>query len=200
VANIGDMIEGNLRVTARVTSEEDVIQQVMTASELISYFLNALYDFGLDVKYISVLDNHSRANVNFREHIEKESFAKLIDWYVQGRLKEKVEFIANSIDENIGYLEIDGKTHWFVHGHLKAHSVNTIVQNLTVILGIKPDFIHLGHWHSSQTKEFCFTKVFVNGSLTGVDDFAFNMGYFSKPSQSLVVIDGDNDIRIDINL
>lgn len=200
VATLGDMIDGAIHGNARVANEEDFIQQIMTASELISYMLEALYEYGLEVKYLSVLDNHSRANKDYKEHIEKENFGNIIQWYIEARMKDKIEFIDNMIDENVGYVEIDGKSHFFVHGHLKAHSTNTVIQNLALSLRTTVDYVHMGHFHSSQTKDFQFAKVYINGSLCGVDAYAQSMGLFSYPTQSMIVIDGDSDIRIDMKL
>ena len=200
VLNLNDMIEGNLRVTARVQQEEDVVQQIITASELVSYLLISLSDSGLNIKYGSVLDNHSRINTNWREHIEKESYVKLIDYYISLRVGDKVEIITNNIDDNIGKINVDGKLIYYVHGHLKAHNVNTILMNLTAVNGVKPDLVLMGHYHTALSKESHFSKIMINGSLSGVDDYAFNSGFYSKPSQTLIVLNNENDIRIDINL
>ena len=200
VCNQGDLLEGVLRSVARVESEENIVSQIMTVSELLSSVLKSFADEGLNVKYISVLDNHSRANVSWKDHIENESYAKLIDWYVEARLGSNIEILQNMIDDNLAIVEIENKKHAFVHGHLKAHALSTIVQNISLPTGIKIDFVHVGHWHSSQQREFAFSKVYVNGSLCGVDEYAFNNGWFAKPSQKLLIVDGNNEIDIDIVL
>jgi len=200
IANLSDLIEGNLRATSRVESEEDTIAQVMHVSEVLSNMIAEFVRHGYTVKYLSTLDNHSRGNVNYKEHIEIESFAKMIDWYLEARIGNKIEFIKSPFDPNIGYAEIEGKNHFFVHGHLKAHSINTIVQNLAIPLGLKVDYVHMGHWHKADVKEFHFAKVYINPSLVGVDDYAFNNGWFSKAGQKLLVIDKENEIDINIVL
>lgn len=200
IANLQDMIEGNLRITSRVEAEENTIEQIMFVSELIANMIADLESYGLDIKYISTLDNHSRANISYRDHIEAESFAKLIDFYLKARLKDSVEFISNKIDDNIGFVEIDGKNHFFVHGHLKAHNPHTIIQNLAIPLQMKVDYVHVGHWHKSENREFHYGKVYINGSLCGVDDYAFNNGWFSKASQRLLVVENGNEIDFNINL
>lgn len=200
VANLSDLIEGNLRVTSRVEAEENTIEQIMFVSEMLSNMILDFKSYGLDVKYISTLDNHSRSNVNYKEHIEIESFARLIDFYLKAKLGNKVEFINNTIDENIGYVEIDGKNHFFVHGHLKAHNPHVIIQNLAIPLGLRVDYVHMGHWHKSENKEYHFAKVYINGSLCGTDDHSFKNGWFSKPSQRLLIVENNNEIDFNINL
>lgn len=200
VANLSDLIEGNLRVTSRVEAEENTIEQIMFVSELLSNMILDFKSYGLDVKYVSTLDNHSRSNVNYKEHIEIESFARLIDFYLKAKLGNKVEFINNTIDENIGHVEIDGKNHFFVHGHLKAHNPHVIIQNLAIPLGLRVDYVHMGHWHKSENKEYHFAKVYINGSLCGTDDHSFKNGWFSKASQRLLIVENNNEIDFNINL
>lgn len=200
IANLSDLIEGNLRVTSRVESEEDTIAQVMHVSEILANMIAEFVKHGYNVKYLSTLDNHSRGNVSYKEHIEIESFAKMIDWYLKARIGKSIEFIESPFDPNIGYTEINGKNHFFVHGHLKAHNVHVVVQNIAIPLGMTVDYVHMGHWHRADVKEFHFAKVFINPSLVGVDDYAFNNGWFSKAGQKLLVVDGDNEIDINIVL
>lgn len=173
IANLGDMIENTImHITARVMSEEDAVEQIMHVSELLGYFINELHNYGLNIKYISVTDNHSRLNGNYKEHIEKESFGKIIDWYLKARLTnlDNFEFIENIIDESIGYAEIDGRNVFICHGHLE--SPHTVVQDLTLGTGLIADIILLGHWHKKAEKPFQYSKVFINGSACGVDEYA----------------------------
>jgi hypothetical protein len=44
------------------------------------------------------------------------------------------------------------------------------------------------------------SKVFINGSLVGVDEYAKDKRYFSEPSQSLLVFDEDDVIDIELKL
>lgn len=198
--NLNDNIEGVLRNLSRVESNEDLVSQVMIASEIISKAIAELLHHGFNVKYISTFDNHSRSNINYREHVEFESFARLIDFYVKARLGNKIEYINNSIDGNLGYVQINGKNHFFAHGHLKAHALNSAIQNISIPLNMRVDYLHVGHWHSSQSKEYHFAKVYVNGSICGTDEYAMNNGWYSKPSQKLLIVENDNEVDININL
>jgi len=200
IANLGDLIEGAIHVSCRVMSEEDSIEQIMHASELLAYFINELHSFGLNIKYVSVSDNHSRLNKNYKEHIEKENFGKIIDWYLQARLTNlsNFEFIENIIDESIAYFEVNGKNVFSIHGHLdNPHSV---VQDLTLSTGMIADIVLMGHYHNKVEKSFHFSKVFVNGSLCGTDEYAKTRRLFSKASQTLIVFDNENIVNFEIVL
>jgi len=200
IANLGDLMEGAIHVTCRVMSEEDSIEQIMHVSELFAYFINELHNFGLNIKYVSVSDNHSRLNKNFKEHIEKENFGKIIDWYLKARLTnlDDFEFIENIIDESIAYFELNGKNIFAVHGHLE--NPNTVIQDLTLSTGIIADIVLMGHYHKKAEKSFHFSKVFVNGSLCGVDEYAKSKRLFGKASQTLIVFDDENIVNFEIVL
>lgn len=200
VLNLGDMIEGNIHVSTRVLSEFDVIQQTMKASELLAEFLKNLSVNICEVNYYSVTDNHGRVNQNKKEHIEKENFGKLIDFYLAERLKDSnVALMFDNLHDSIGMVELySGKKMAFVHGHLD--NINTSFQNLTGGTEQMIHYIAMGHFHSGKMKEFQNCKVYVNGSMKGTDDFAIDHRLFSKPSQTLLIFDEDNDLDFRIKL
>ena len=200
VVNLGDMIQNAIHTTCRVSNEMDAIDQVKQVSRLICQLLICLAENIEQITYRSVLDNHSRINMNYKEHIEKESFAKLIDWWLIDKInycneKYKQEFKNpilmefDNIDDNIGYMKINGKNIFFSHGHLGSQ--HTITQDLTFATGIIADIVLLGHYHKDQTKNFQGKKVFFNGTLKGVDDYALKKRLFGAPSQSLIIFDED---------
>lgn len=202
VVNLGDMIQNSIHTTCRVTNEMDAINQVKQVSRLIYNLLTVLAENIEQVTYRSVLDNHSRINMNYKEHIEKESFAKLIDWWLvekinyhnekyQDLIKNPILMEFDNIDDNIGYLKINGKNIFFSHGHLGSQ--HTITQDLTFATGIIADIVLLGHFHKDQTKNFQGKKVFFNGTLKGVDEYAMKKRLFGLPSQSLIIFD-ENDV------
>ena len=202
VVNLGDMIQNSIHTTCRVMNEMDAINQVKQVSRLIYNLLTVLAENIEQVTYRSVLDNHSRINMNYKEHIEKESFAKLIDWWLvekinyhnekyQDLIKNPILMEFDNIDDNIGYLKINGKNIFFSHGHLGSQ--HTITQDLTFATGIIADIVLLGHFHKDQTKNFQGKKVFFNGTLKGVDEYAMKKRLFGLPSQSLIIFD-ENDV------
>ena len=202
VVNLGDMIQNSIHTTCRVMNEMDAINQVKQVSRLIYNLLTVLAENIEQVTYRSVLDNHSRINMNYKEHIEKESFAKLVDWWLvekinyhnekyQDLIKNPILMEFDNIDDNIGYLKINGKNIFFSHGHLGSQ--HTITQDLTFATGIIADIVILGHFHKDQTKNFQGKKVFFNGTLKGVDEFAMKKRLFGLPSQSLIIFD-ENDV------
>lgn len=201
ICSLGDMISGLIHVSARVADTLDSVEQTMYVSELMVYLLHQLSEYGLKLKYISTLDNHSRLNKNYKEHIEKESFAKLMDWYILGRINDNpkynnIEIISNIIDDNIGYFEIDDKVFYCVHGHLD--NPKTVIEDLSMSTGIKADYVLMGHYHSFAINEKYFSKVIINGCMSGVGEYAKNKRLFSNASQNLILFNGKDDIIINM--
>ena len=200
VLNLSDNFEGNIHVSCRVSSEIDIVTQIMQVSELIAEFLK---DVSLEVEtvnYRSVLDNHSRANKKYNEHIEKENFSRLIDFYLKNRLKDtRVNLIFDNIDENIGLFNLDnGKSVAFVHGHLDKK--DKVLVDLSIATNKIIDYVCLGHYHDAKSYSTGSSKTFINGTLKGVDSYALNNRLFSKPSQTLLVFDNENIINFEVRL
>ena len=62
VANLGDMISGNIHLPIRLKSRIDVISQVIQVSEILCEFLYNLSKIVNNITYYSVLDNHGRVD------------------------------------------------------------------------------------------------------------------------------------------
>ena len=200
VVNLGDLISGIIHTTIRLEQEFDVVAQIMNASEILAGVLSELQDVAPEVIYRSCTDNHSRAVANKNEAVEKENFYRIMDWYVQERLKEtSIIFKNDNLSKEIGKFELlNGKKVMFAHGH--NDNTNKIFQNF---IGASEEYIHyalLGHYHCERVKNFQNMRVFVNGSIVGTDDYAASKRLYTKPSQMLLVFDRDNVIHYSINL
>lgn len=200
VLNLGDLIHGVIHTNARIDQQFDVISQVMIASELIGKVLNELKFAAPIINYRSVTDNHSRVSANLSEHIEKENFSRLIDWYLEERLKDSnINFIHDNLDTSLGFFELkNGKKIGFAHGHLD--DINSCFQHFIGATKSFIDYMLLGHYHSEKAKSFQGTKVFVNGSIVGTEQYALSKRLFSNPSQTLLIFKENslNNISIDL--
>jgi hypothetical protein len=199
VLGLGDFIHGNIHVNGRVLSDMDAVQQTQKAAELIYELLMSLSEHIHHVDYRQCLDNHSRINKDYSEHVESESFANFISWWLTARLRgSRVDFVNDNIDENIGSINVKGDQYLFVHGHLEKP--NSILQDLVFGTGIMVKGVFLGHFHVDKKKSFHGKKVYFNGSLVGTDAYALSKRLFGEPSQLLLVFDGKNVIDIPILL
>lgn len=200
VLNLGDLVHGQIHTSARLLQEIDVIEQVTVASEIMAESLNELAASIPNVIYRSCLDNHSRTMPNLKESIENENFGRIIDWYLQARLENTpIEFANDNLDANIGMIELNnGKKLVFAHGH--QDSVNSVIQGYGAATRSHIDYVCLGHYHSTKMKTFQNSKVFINGSVMGTDDYAMSHRLFGTPEQTLLVFSGENLINLTIGL
>lgn len=200
ILNLGDAINGVIHTNARIEAQMDVAEQIMYAGELISNFLYGLSKEIPNITYRSVFDNHSRAIANKNEHIEKEQFSRVIDWFIAERLKDTpIEFIANDIDGGIGRMKLaSGKTLMFCHGHNDGR--NNSYQNFIGLTQEWVDYICMAHYHNPASKDFQGCKVFINGSIVGTESYAFGRRLFTKPSQKLIIFNEGNNNILDIDI
>ena len=200
ILNLGDLIHGLIHVSARLEQQYDVVNQIMVAAELIAQALNNLQVLNCEIIYRSVTDNHSRAVANLHEHIEKENFYRLIDWFLEERLKgSKIVFEHDNLDESLGLFNLlNGEPFAFAHGHLESKT--NVYQMFTGLTKVIPTYIALGHYHSSSARTFQGSKLFINGSVCGVEQYALSKRLASPAEQKLIIFDDVNVIDIDINL
>lgn len=198
IANLGDMVSGSIHVSVRIAAEENAIDQVMNVSELIAGMMKQFVDYGLKVKYVSVTDNHARLQKNLSEHVEKENFSRITDWWLKSRLDGIVEFLDSNIDESISLFTVEGKNIIAVHGHLD--SPTSIVQDMALGLEITPHIVLMGHYHNRKELSIANSTVFVNGSLCSTDEYAKSKRLFGKASQNLIIFDDSDLVSIRLNL
>ena len=201
VLNLGDLIHGLIHTSARIEQEFDVIEQVMVASELLAKALNQLRQAAPEVIYRSVTDNHSRTMANFKEHIEKENLYRLIDWYVEERLKHTniiFDHESNLDPSFIFFKLLNGQTACAAHGHLD--NINTSVQNFSGLTHTFVDNIFLAHYHDEKVKNFQGSTVFVNGSIVGPEQYAISKRLVGVASQKLIIYLESSRMDISIKL
>lgn len=204
LANLGDNVEGNLHTEARIESNRDLAEQVMEVPELISNVIAKIAE-QVNVTYISTVDNHSRVNRKYKEHIESESWVKVIDRFIYNRFKDtdRVTFDTNSkIDATLSVIEFGGQTIVACHGHLETRNKNALMQKMIKMIGKIPDKILMGHWHDFETWGNSVTRVIINGTMKGTDAYSKNkrLSSFNSRTQVLNIMDGKNETFIDIDL
>lgn len=209
IVNLGDLIHGLIHITGRISAEYDVASQIVEASELTAQFVAMLGQAAPHITYRSCTDNHSRMSADFKESIEAENFGRLIDFYLEQRLKDipNLKFCHDNLTDDLGLFTLgNGVSILFAHGHRDPSQAmtNTII-GVQKALGNKYDikYFLMGHYHSEKLKAFQFCRVIVNGSICGTDDFAYSKRLFGEPSQTLLIFDGanliDERIVLDIN-
>ena len=200
IINLGDCIHGLIHIDSRITQQFDLITQITTAADYIAQVLTELQKAAPIITYRSCSDNHSRTNANKEEAIESENFGKIIDWYLEERLKNtNIKFIKDNLDYGLGRFKLNnGKLVFFMHGH--QDSINSVMQNCVGATKEYPDYIFIGHIHNLKQKSFQNCQVYANGSIVGTEQYALGKRLFSDPAQKLLIFDKTNVLDINIML
>lgn len=190
----GDAISGNIHYSLAVTNKENVIEQIMGVSELISEFLAELSKHFCNVIYISVAGNHSRINPDKEQSRTDERLDDLVEWYIKARLQnfENVTVGGEKIDETMYLIDIRGKTYLGVHGDYDGSPAK--VQSLQTMAGRPLYAILSGHMHHNRVDNVQGIKTVMAGSFLGMDDFCVQKRIYGKPEQMVCVCD-DSGIR-----
>lgn len=192
---LGDLVSGIIRLQHRVAQEEDIIEQTVEISEIISDIVNKLADSVEVLKIYGVIGNHSRVNAQKSDSLPSENFERLIFEYI--KLRTGFNVIQNGTEDFIEFTLNDGKKCVATHGD--KDSFEKSIERMTKILGYIPDYIYMGHAHHFQSKEEDGTTVIVNGSVISTDDYAMSLRINTPPSQ-VMHIHGLDDVIVNIKL
>ena len=112
---------------------------------------------------------------------------------------DNIEFIDNKIEDSIASFCVKKKLVYAVHGD--KDSVSSVVQNLTMMTGMKPDIVLMGHRHTNGLTTVYDTKVYESGCISGSDTYCMDKRLRNNPEQTIIVI-GDKgvDCAYDVTL
>ena len=186
----GDMINGNIHYSVAVTNRENVVQQIVKASELLSGFLAALSFVFPRVRFVSVAGNHSRIR-HKEESLKDERLDMLVEFYLKARLQNYNNVVFddyNKVDATLYVLDVLGKKFVGVHGDYDD-SVKQL-QALQTMLGGGLYAVLSGHRHHNRVGSVQGVKTVMAGSFLGVDDYCISRRIFGRPEQIVSVVDG----------
>jgi hypothetical protein len=199
VAQIGDIIAGQIHTANRVMSDENIIKQIQVVSEVLAEVLIKFAETFENVVYYNVIGNHSRTIANKTETGIKENFEYLIPWFLQTRLAN-IPNIKIVTDED-GVIETNILGHKIALVHGNYDSVNTVSERLSQSFGYLFQYIMMGHIHHHYEKEIgLHTQIIVNSSLIGSDDYAVQKRLISKPAQKFLIFNSDDGIECEYNI
>lgn len=192
----GDMVEGLISVSGRVSAEESVVEQIVHVSKLLARSIRSLKPYVNSIQVVTTLGNHGRLVPDKKQQAyEHENFEMLIPEFLSMALYDDIPVISSHGLDFVKY-ECDGKTICLCHGH--HDKVSSAIENMVKIYKVVPDEIHLGHYHHMSDLNESNIHVVVNGSLKGTDDFGLKAARATtKPSQNLIVY-GEDRLMIEI--
>ena len=186
----GDLISGWIHKNLRLQNNENVIEQVKTVSVLLGDFVSELGKIFECVKIYSVAGNHSRLSPAKEEQLKGEELDALIPFYLGLMFKENpaIKVYENVIDDTIlSFKTRGGFLFYGVHGD--RDGLSSVVKNLTLMTGVKPDGIIIGHRHHNGYNSEHGVKVIQCGCVVGTDDYCVEHRISGRPEQCVVITD-----------
>lgn len=199
---IGEILSGLIHSNLRLQNNMDLMEQFKYISELISAMLVRLANNFNHIYVYTTQGNHSRIVAKKEDSLDGENMDVLLPFYLKARFQniENISICDNKIEPEIAMFNIRGNNVFSAHGH--KDSPSSVVQNFTMMFGIKPDIVLLGHRHTNGLTTVYDTKVIESGCVSGTDAYAMSIRKTNRPEQTVSVI-GENgliclyDIQLD---
>lgn len=186
---LGDLINGHIHVNTRVQNNENSIEQVITAAELVSNFVATLYEVCQHIDVYSVSGNHSRVFPSKEEQVAGDELEALIPFYMKARLQNLagIYIKTEKLDPTFGGFKARNSLVMYAHGD--KDSPANVVEHLTLMVKQPIDMVFLGHRHTNGMTTVHGTKVIESGCVCGSDSYAIGLRKNDVPQQAVAVID-----------
>lgn len=197
----GDMVNGAIHVNSRLENNENVIDQVITASEAVSWFVGEMAKLFISVEVFSVPGNHSRVFPNKEDNQSGEYLDRLVSYYVSAKCVaiNNIHVHDDDFDGSMVRFSVRGEDVFAVHGD--KDTPTGVVNNITMMTGRKPDIVLMGHRHTNGLTTVYDTKVYESGCVDGPDNYCMDKRLRNKPEQTVLVINDQGlDCAYDVKL
>lgn len=188
---LSELVSGIIHNELRIENNQNLIEQFLSVTNYISEFLSELsYHFNTVNVYMCP-GNHSRISPKKEDSLKGENIDHLAIPFLEAKLQKfkNIKFFRNEIEESIAMFNVRNNTVMASHGDKDAPS--NVVQKFTLLFGIRPSLVYLGHRHSNGLTTVYDCKVVESGCMSGVDNYALDLRLKGKPSQTISVVTED---------
>ena len=185
---LSELVSGIIHNELRIENNQNLIEQFLSVTNYVSQFLAELsYCFNTVNVYVCP-GNHSRVMARKEESLKGENIDHLAIPFLQAKLQnfKNIRFNTNEIEESIAMFTVRNNVVMSSHGD--KDSPSNVVQKFTLLFGIRPALVYLGHRHVNAMSTVYTTKVVESGTFAGTDNYALDLRLHSKPSQTISVV------------
>ena len=186
---IGEVVSGIIHNNLRLQNNMDMMESFKLISELISSMVAVLSDYFDEIHIYVTEGNHSRISANKEDSLKGENMDVLVPFYLAARLQNFTNVHIYDNDDPIEIARFDVYGNHIMAAHGDRDNPQTVVQNFTMMFGIKPDIVYLGHRHTNGLSTVFGSRVVESGSLIGTNNYAQDIRKVSKPEQTVSVVD-----------
>lgn len=197
IVNLGDEIQGLLRMTDLQLNETTVVKSVVGVSRLIAEFLNEASRYCTITYYSVPRSNHtqsrplgSKANV-----LVSEDVTFIINNYIADLLSNNTNVNVVMPDSGKGYVEIPVYNFKVIAAHgNEIKNINTYLNDMSLYKREFIDYALIGHFHNkcmiTQNNALCNdTEVIASPSFVGCDPYAESLMKSSKAACMILGFD-----------
>ncbi len=185
---LSELVSGLIHNELRIENNQNLIEQFLTVTNYISEFLSELsYHFNSVNVYICP-GNHSRISPKKEDSLKGENIDHLALPFLEAKLQnfKNINFFKNNIEESIAMFNVRNNVVMASHGD--KDSLNNVVQKFTLLFGIRPSLVYLGHRHTNGLTTVYDCKVIQSGAMSGVDNYCMDLRVKNSPEQTISVI------------
>lgn len=203
----GDLINNELKTTIRLENQENVSRQIVGVAKLISEGIYKLSKYIPIVTYCICSGNHSRSIVNYKEALTTDSYTPIIKELIYlrcGEISNVINIfnlrIGEEVDDRFAMFTIGDKNHLIYHGDGLKNIEKSAIPTLEGYLGVKIDYLYIGHFHNAKEMEFYDSRIIVNSALYNRSDYGKKLLFRNSESQKLMILDDEGDIECTYNI
>lgn len=188
VVILSELVSGIIHNELRIENNQNLIEQFLTVTNYIAQFLSELsYHFNNVDVYVCP-GNHSRISPKKEDSLKGENIDHLAVPFLEAKLQNfrNISFHKNTIEESIAMFNVRNNVVMASHGD--KDNPSNVVQKFTLLFGMRPSLVYLGHRHTNGMTTVYNTKVIESGTMAGTDNYALDLRLHSKPSQTISVI------------
>lgn len=195
----GDAVEhAYMRSSQAYHAEFPLSKQMVKCASLVNALLNELSK-QFFVSYCGFAGNHDRLEGDKKKAIDGDNAMVVINEYVK-------QFIDMSEKDNLVYVQaskynysmqdVNGINILFEHGDMLKKNDTGKLADRSLRDGISYDAIVYGHFHHFAVIEVGVNKFEIRfGSIKGSDDYTETLGLGSAPSQGIIIVRENGDIK-----
>lgn len=197
----GDVLNNNIHLTSRLSNRENVTEQIVGVSEMLS---NAIAKLSNEFEYVTIhltSGNHDRIIPKKEDNDYEDNFINIVKEFVKLRTNQLKNVIIddNQFGHDIVKFNMCGKSIIGTHGD--KIPTNQAISRFSTMFE-KVDYVIQGHYHHNSLSSIGDSKVLTIGSFSGTDRYAREKGLISKPTQKVLILEENcnDEIMYEIDL
>ena len=179
VFNLGDSIDGLLRLTQLQFLAMGVIDSVMRLAEYLAQWLNKLSGYAT-VEYFSILGNHAEMRIGGIKsgELKQENLELIIPWFIRERLSSNNRITVHDA-EFIQVVDVLGTKICLTHGQNEKNLENSI-KDYMMIYGEQIHILKTGHLHHLNNRTIGMMgerniEYIQSPSICGIDEYSMKL-------------------------